>query len=131
MATSGTPYEGRDNIIVPGVYTGLDLRLYVNTLNSLDSTTVLADLSYPTGDGYATYTMSGTWSSANGVVTYDDGTPDNPVFENTGTGTWVGDPTGAVITDGTYILHFKDFALGAVEMIAGRQIEIDISSLIS
>lgn len=130
MATNGTPYEGRDNIIVPGVYTGLDLRLYTNTLNSLNANTVLADLTYPVGTGYATYTLSGVWTGTNGVVTYDDGTPDNPQFENTGGTDWTGAVTGAAITDGTYVLHFKDNALGAITMTPGKIIEIDISTLI-
>jgi len=130
MATNGTPFEGRDNIILDA-YTGLDLRLYTNTANSLGTTTVLANLTFPTGTGYATYTLSGVWSSTNGVITYDDGTPDNPEFENTGGTTWTGDPTGAAITDGTFILHFKDFALGTIVMTPGKLIEVDISTLIS
>jgi hypothetical protein len=130
MATNGTPYEGRDNIIVPAVYTGMQLRLYTNTLNSLSATTVLADLTYPSGTGYAPYTLTGVWSSLNGIVTYDDGTPDNPQFENTGGGNWTGDPTGAALTDGTYLLHFKDFALGAIVMVPGKIIDVDLSTYI-
>jgi len=131
MATNGTPFEGRDNIIATAVYTGLDLRLYTNTANSLTVSTILANLTFPSGTGYATFTLSGTWSSTNGVVTYDDGTPDNPEFENTGVSNWTGDPTGAVITDGTFILHFKDFALGTIVMTPGKVIEVDISTLTS
>jgi hypothetical protein len=89
----------------------------------------LADLTYPVGTGYATYTLSGSFSSTNGVVTYDDGTPDNPVF--TAGGDWTGDVVGAAITDGTYLLHFKDFANGPYTVTTGESIEIDISSLLS
>lgn len=132
MATAGTPHEGKDNIIVPVVYTGLDLRLYTNTSNSLDASTVLADLTYPSGVGYATHTLSGVWSSTGGVVTYDDGTPDNPIFENTDTVDWTGgDVTGAVITDGTYILHFQDLSGGPLTMTPGAQLEIDLSTFIA
>ena len=131
MSSFGTPYEGRDSIIAPAVYTGLDLRLYTNTKNSLSDNTVLADLTYPTGTGYATYTLSGVWSSSNGVVTYDDGSPDNPQFENTGGGDWTGAVTGAVITDGTYILHFKDFVADPITLEPGQVIEVDISNLVS
>lgn len=133
MATNGTPYEAVDNIIVPAVYTGLDLRLYTNTPGSLDRTTVLADLTYPSdgaiSTGYAHYTLSGVWTSTNGVITYDDGTPDNPVFTNSGGSTWSLTVTGSVLTDGTYILHFKDIAGGAVTMTAGKAIEVDLSTL--
>lgn len=132
MATAGTPHEGKDNIIVPVVYTGLDLRLYTNTSNSLDASTVLADLTYPSGVGYATITLSGTWASTNGVVTYDDGTPDNPIFENTDSIDWTGgDVTGAVITDGTYVLHFQDLSGGPLTMTPGKQLEIDLSTFIA
>jgi len=132
MATSGTPFEGRDEIIVPAVYTGLDMRLYTNTQNSLSATTVLADLTYPSGTGYATETLSGVWGSADGVVTYDDGTPDNIIFENTGGTDWTGgDVTGVVITDGTYILHFKDLSGGPVTMTPGKQIEVDVSTVVA
>jgi len=132
MATSGSPFEGRDNYIVPAVYVSgsLDMRLYTNTANSLSSTTVLADLNFPSGSGYATYTLSGNWSSNSGVVTYDDGTPDNVKF--TAGNNWTGgDVTGVAITDGTYLLHFKDLSLGAVTMTTGKVLEVDLSTFIS
>ena len=129
MATSGTCYEGMDNVIVPAVYTGLDMRLYTNTANSLSSSTVLADLTFPSGSGYATYTLSGVWSSTNGQITYDDGTPDNVIF--TAGDNWTGgDVVGVAITDGTYLLHFKDLALGPVTMTTGQALEIDLSTVI-
>jgi hypothetical protein len=46
MATNGTPYEGVDNILL-NAYTGLEIILYTNSGNSLDRTTVYADLVEP------------------------------------------------------------------------------------
>ena len=132
MATSGTVFEGRDNYLAPAVYVSgaLDMRLYTNTSNSLSSTTVLADLNYPSGSGYATYTLSGNFSSSSGVVTYDDGTPDNVKF--TAGDDWTGgDVTGVAITDGTYLIHFKDLSLGPTTMTTGTIIEVDLSTFIS
>ena len=129
MAVKGTPYEGRDSIIAPAVYTGLELRLYTNTANSLDADTVLGDLTYPSGSGYATLALSGTFSSANGVVTYDDGTPDDPRF--TAADNWTGgNVVGSALCDGTYILHFQDLTAGPVTMTTGKVLVIDISTLI-
>ena len=132
MATSGTPFEARDNYIVPAVYVSgsLDLRLYTNTPNSLTSSSTLSDLTYPSGTGYATYTLSGTWSSNSGVVTYDDGASDNVTF--TAGSDWTGgDVTGVAITDGTYLIHFKDLSLGPVTMTTGEALEVDLSTFIS
>jgi hypothetical protein len=132
MATSGTPFEGRDSYIVPLVYVSgsLDMRLYTNTANSLSTTSVLADLTYPSGSGYATVTLSGTWTSSNGVVTYDDGTPDNVKF--TAGDDWTGgDVVGVAITDGTYLIHFKDLDIGPTTMTTGTIIEVDLSTFIS
>jgi hypothetical protein len=130
MATDGTAYEGIDSLIVPAVYTGLDLRLYTNTGDSLTKSSVLATLTYPVGTGYATLSLAGVWSSNNGVVTYDDGTPDDPSFTNTSGGDWTGDVVGAAITDGTYLLHWRDFSTGAFTVIDTQTITIDISTLV-
>ena len=127
MSTNGTPFEGRDNIIATRVYTGLEMRLYTNTSNSLTDASVLADLTYPSGTGYAHQSIADSWSSSNGVVTH----PTNVQFENTGGTNWTGDVTGAALTDGTYILHFKDLTLGTVTMTPGDILEIDLSSFIS
>ena len=131
MATQGTTFEGRDNAIVPAFYVSgsLDMRLYTNTADSLSSTTVLANLTYPVGSGYATYTLSGNWSSSSGVVTYDDGDPDNVIF--TAGDNWSAPVTGVAITDGTYLIHFKDLSLGSVTMTTGKALEIDLSTFIS
>lgn len=135
MATSGTPNEGRDYIISDRVYTTgtLDLRLYVNTADSLSETTVFADLTEPTGTGYAAITLSGSFSEADGIVTYDHGTPDDPVFENTeseGGSNWSQAITGVAMTDGTYVLHFQDLVT-PVTMAPGYKLRVDVSTLIA
>ena len=132
MAVSGTPFEGRDNIVGPNVYTSaLQIRLYTNTKDSLGNSTVLADMTEPSGTGYAAITLSGTFTTTNGVVDYDHGSGTNPVFENTGGVDWTGDVTGSFITDGVYVLHFKDFSSAAQTVVPGAQIEIDVSNLVS
>lgn len=135
MATSGTPNEGRDNIISERVYTSstLELRLYVNLADSLSDTTVFADMTEPTGTGYVPISLVGVFSESNGVVTYDHGTPDNPQFENTEAGggsNWSNPITGVFMTDGTYVLHFQDLT-SSVTMTPGKKLEVDISSLIA
>lgn len=131
MAGFGTPNEGKDSIISPAVYTAsLKIGLYTNTQDSLDSSTVLADITEPddaaTSDGYAQQTMNGSWSYSNGAVTY---TP-NIQFENTGGSSWTDDVTGVFIHNDTYILHFKDLS-SAITMTAGKILEVDISALLS
>ena len=135
MAASGTPTEGRDFIISDRVYTTgtLDLRLYVNTADSLSATTVFANLTEPTGTGYLPITLSGTFSETSGVVNYDHGTPDDPVFENTEAGggsNWSNPITGVAMTDGTYVLHFQDL-VSSVTMTPGKKLKVDISTLIA
>lgn len=130
MAKKGTPYEGRDNIIVPKVYAAgtLLVGLYTNTFDSLDQTTVLADLTEPTGTGYARISLTNTFSAINGLATYDGA---NPVFENTGSVDWVGDITGTFITDGTYVLHFKDLVPEVAQTIAaGETLTVDLVTLL-
>jgi hypothetical protein len=126
MAVFTTPFEGRDNVIAPAVYTGLDLRLYTNAANSLTNSTVLADLTYPSGSGYATVSLTGDWTSQNGVVTYVS----NVTF--TAGDDWTGgDVVGVALTDGTYILHTKDLGLGPVTMTTGEILEVDLSTFVS
>jgi hypothetical protein len=126
MAKSATTFEGRDNIIVPAVYTGLDLRLYTNTANSLSATTTLSDLTYPTGSGYATVSLTGDWTSQNGVITYAS----NVTF--TAGDNWTGGSVvGVALTNGQYLLHFKDLSGGALAMTTGKVLEVDLSTLIS
>ena len=130
MATKGTPHEGRDNIIAPRVYTGLSLGLYTNTADSLDDDTTLADLTQPTGTGYALVSLTGSWASADGVVTYDHGTPDEVVFENThASNNWSAPVVGAFITDGTYLLHFHDAPEAPVTMTPGKKFVVDVQNI--
>lgn len=133
MATKGTPNEGRDNIIAPRVYDGtLSLGLYTNTADSLDEDSVLADLTQPTGTGYALVPLAGVFQSADGVVTYDHGTPDDVIFENThATNNWSAPVVGAFVTDGTYLLHFQDAPEAPITMTPGKKFLVDISNLIA
>lgn len=133
MATSGTPDEGQD-LIAARVYDGtLEFRLYANTADSLDETTVFADIVEPTGTGYAPIPLAGVYTSTDGVVTYDHGTPDDPVFENLNAGggsNWSNPITGAFMTDGVVVLHFKDLS-SSVTMTPGKKLKIDLSTLIA
>lgn len=136
MALSGTPHQGRDNIIAPRVYVNCQLILYTNESDSLDDNTVLADLNQPTGTGYAPIELNGTWSSVEGVVTYDHGTPDDPAFLNTGESNWSLPVTGAAIISGSDLLHFKDSVDGAgapvsVTMSPGMKFVVDLSNLVA
>ena len=136
MAASGTPKEGRDKIISDRVYTSgtLDLRCYVNAQDSLDADSVFGDLVEPTGTGYAPISLTGTFSETDGVVTYDHGTPDDPVFQNTesaGGSNWSQPVSGVAMTDGSYILHFVDIAAGQVTMTPGKKLRVDISNLVA
>ena len=131
MATSGTPNEGRDKIISDRVYTSgtLDLRCYVNIADSLDATTVFADLTEPTGTGYAPISLTGVFSETDGVVTYDS----DPIFQNTEAGggsNWSQDVTGIAMTDGTYVLHFQDLVAPRT-MTPGYKLKVDLSTLIA
>lgn len=135
MASDGTPNEGRDFIISDRVYTTgtLQLRLYIDLADGFDDTTVFADFTEPTGNGYAPIALSGVFSEADGVVTYDHGTPDDPIFENTelqGGSNWSNPITGVWMTDGTYVLHFQD-TLASVTMEPGKKLRVDVSSLIA
>lgn len=134
MASSGTPKEGRDYISSRVYTSALDLRLYVNNQDSLDADSVLADLTEPTGTGYAPISLNGVFSPSDGVVTYDHGTPDDPIFENTeseGGSNWSQPVKGVAITDGTYLLHFQDLVASSVTMTPGKKLKVDISTLVS
>jgi len=128
VASIGSPNEGLDNVL-GALYTAtFKLLLYTNTQDSLSQSTVLANLTEPTGeDGYAQITLNGTWSQNNGIFTYDHGSPDDPFWENTGAGDWAVQPAGVAMTDGTYIVHFKDL-VDLVTMIPGKQIIVDMST---
>lgn len=132
MATKGTPYEGRDRIIAPRVYTGLSLIAYVNLADSLSDTTVYADLVQPTGTGYSVISLSNAWTSVNGVLTYDHGTPDDPYWQNThATLNWSQPVTGVAIIGGAgpYLLHFHDRPGGSATMTPSRRLVVNLSTL--
>ncbi len=135
MATKGTPDEGQDNVIGARVYTTgtLQLRCYINTADSLSESTVFADMTEPTGTGYGFILLNGVYSFNNGVITYDHGTPDDPIFENTeseGGSNWSNPITGVWMTDGTYVLHFQDLVT-SVTMTPGKKLQVDLSTLIA
>ena len=136
MARSGTPHEGVDQLII-NAYTGLKLILYTNVADSLNRDTVFADITQPSAvdsetdpNGYGIITLSGSWSASNSIIAYDHGTPDNPRFTNDSPIDAWDEVFGSVITDGTYILHFKDFATSRA-LAAGAVLDIDISSLVN
>jgi len=135
MASQGTPNEGLDNIIATRVYVSASLfaYCYVNTQDSLGQTSVFADLTQPSGTGYVPIPLNGTWSSTNGVVTYDHGTPDDPFFQNTeaeGGSNWSQAVTGIAISDGNFILHFKDTS-SPVTMGPQKKLRVDLSNLVA
>ncbi len=131
----GTPYQGRDRIIAPRVYiAGLQLVLYCNALNSLDDSSLYSALVQPTGTGYAPITLNGVYASANGIVTYDHGTPDDPFWQNThATLNWSQPVTGAAIIGGAgpYLLHFMDNPNGAITVTPQRKISVNLSTIVS
>lgn len=136
MATFGTPKEGVDNILI-NAYSGLQLILYTDGFDTFDRDSVLADFTQPSAvdsesdpNGYAAISLTGTWLSSGAVITYDHGGGSNPAFTNTGNSESWDIVYGAAITDGTYVLHFKDFGTSyAIDV--GESLEIDISSLVS
>ena len=136
MATFGTLKEGVDNILI-NAYTGLELILYTDGFNQFDRDSVLADFTEPSdldsdelANGYGSITLSGTWASTGGVITYDHGGGSNPTFTNSGaTEAWQA-VYGAAISDGTYVLHFKDFGT-SYTVDVGESLEVDISTLVS
>ena len=131
MASFGTPHEGVAYLIAPQYSaSGLKLVLYTNTGNSLDRDTVLADLTAPdnAAEGYAEIDLDQTWSVDTSEISYVHTAGTNPTFTNTGTGASWDTCTGSAITDGTYILHFKDFGT-PITLTVGATLAIDISSI--
>lgn len=130
MATQGSPYGGLDDIATLAYVTGaLTLVAYTNAADSLGTATVAADLTQPTtANGYAPITLNGTWSSANGILTYVHSVPTNPTW--TATGTWSATVTGVAIIRGATVRHFKD--LGSAFIAAGgRKLAVDLASVLS
>lgn len=133
MARSGTPKGGRDEIAERTYVNGADFTLvaYTNTPNSLGDDSVAADLVQPSvANGYAPITLNGVWSSVNGIVEYDHGTPDNA--EWIATGAWSAPVTGAAIIYGSRIVHFRDYndSGGSWVASAGRKLQVDITNMV-
>ncbi len=132
MADKGTPNEGRDLIAGRVYLPGLQLRAYVNLQDSLTPVSVLADIVEPTGPGYAPITLTDTWTSVNGIVTYDG--PD-PFFQNSapfGGSNWSSNVTGVWMTDGVRILHFSDLiSAGGITMTPQYKLTVDLTNLVA
>ncbi len=133
MARSGTPDGGLDEIGERVYVNGADFTLvaYTNTPNSLGNSTMVADLVQPTvANGYAPIALNGTWTTVEGLVEYDHGTPDNPTW--TATGAWSAPVTGAAIITGTRVVHFRDYndAGGSWVAANGRKLAVDITNLL-
>lgn len=131
MATSGTANEGLDEIADRTYISGADLTLvaYTNTPNSLEDTSVLGDISQPSQtNGYAPIVLDGTWSSADGVVTYVHSTPTHPTF--LASGAWSGTVTGVAIVSGTSLWHFKDLDVPFAAA-DGRKLQIDLDTVVN
>lgn len=129
MATSGTPNEGLDYAAGRVYGSHLTLVAYTNAADSLGPATVYANLSQPSGGGYAPIVLDGTWSYLNGTVSYlKAGLP--PRW--TATGVWSSTVVGTAMVDALAgkVLHFKD---NAVPFTAanGRVLEIDITNLVA
>jgi hypothetical protein len=128
MATQGTPNDGLDDIASLSYVSGaLTLVAYVNTANSLGASTVTADLVQPTGSGYAPIVLDGTWSTADGIVTYLHSTPPNAGW--LALGAWSAPVTGLAIIRGAAVRHFKDCAT-AFTAAAGKKLEADVNSVL-
>lgn len=131
MAHSGTPYGGLAEIAERVYINGADLTLvaYTNSPDSLGPDSVAADLVQPTqANGYAPIVLNGTWSNANGVISYDH--PGDPTW--TASGTWSAPVTGCAIIYGARIMHFRDFndTGGSWSASAGRKLAAQIRELI-
>lgn len=132
MASQGTPNEGLD-LLADRVYiSGADFHLvaYTNTADSLNDSSVYADLTQPTSsNGYAPILLDGTWSSTNGVITYAHSTPTHP--EWTATGSWSGTVNGvAIIYNAATLIHFKDLSV-AFTAASGRILTVDLDTVLA
>lgn len=131
MASSGTPKEGLDLIGSRVYVNGSDMTLiaYTNTADSLDQDTVYADLTQPTSaNGYAPILLDGTWTTADGVVTYVHSTPTHPTW--TATGSWSAAVTGVAIVYGSTIVHFKDLA-STFTAANNRRLVVDLDTVLA
>ena len=130
-----TPNEG-EHLIANLIYknadvdrgTGLQLGLLTNTIGSLDETSVLADVTEPTGGSYARKTLTdGSWTVTNDNAVYAQQT-----FTATG-GAYSADVTGYfVATTGTApkLLHVE-FDSAARTMVEGADYNVDLSNTVA
>lgn len=129
MATQGSPYGGLDDIASLAYVSGaLTLVCYTNTANSLSESTVAANLTQPsTANGYAPIVLDGTWSSVNGILTYQHSSGTHPTW--TATGSWSATVTGVAIIRGLTVRHFRDLSAAFVAS-AGRKLAVDLDTVI-
>lgn len=134
MARRGTPKGGLDEIAERVYVNGADLTLvcYTNAANSLGPDTVAADLAQPTESaGYAPITLDGTWSSQDGIVTYEHNGPSDPDPVWTASGAWSEPVTGVALITGTRVVHFKDYREDGTQWVAsaGRKLRVSLAEL--
>lgn len=120
MARQGTPNGGLDEITERVYVNGADLTLvcYTNAQDSLSAATVAADLTQPTqANGYVPIVLNGTWSTTNGVVTYEHPAGVNTdLFGNPAwfpSAAWSDTVTGVAMIYGSRVVHFMDLRDGA------------------
>jgi hypothetical protein len=133
MARKGTPKGGLDEITERAYVNGADFTLvaYTNTPDSLGDDTVVADLVQPAqNNGYAPILLDGVWATADGIVTYDHGTPDFPTW--TASGAWSAPVTGVAVIFGTRVIHFVDYNDSGGSWVAsnGRKLAVDITNML-
>ena len=115
MAIKGTPNAGLDDI-ASLAYIGIVLTLvaYTNAANSLGAASVAADLAQPaTANGYTPISLTGTWASASGVLTYTHVAGPNNFNGDPGwqaSGAWSGTVNGIALLHGAVLRHFSDLA---------------------
>lgn len=130
MATEGTPYEGLDYAAARVYGSHLSLVCYTNAADSLGDETVYGDLTQPAvAAGYAPLALDGTWTFADGTVSYLKAGA-NPRW--TATGGWGSNVTGVAMVDVTAgkILHFRDLSSPFVAANL-KKLEVDITNLVT
>lgn len=125
---AGTPEEGQQSIGLDASLSSsfaLRLKLYTNTIGTLTTTSVLADVTEADITNHPGYPATGRLLNlanfsvdADGTITYVPG----EVF--TATAPWTS-VTGAAITDGTRLRHYSDFA-SPITLTTGQAIRIQM-----
>ena len=135
MATEGSPNGGLDEHAERVYVNGADLTLvaYTNAADSLNETTVAANLVQPTSaNGYAPIVLSGTWVTLDGVVTYTHPGSTHPDGHPgwTATAAWSGTVRGVAVIFGTRVMHFKDLTVPFVASNL-RKLFVDLATLVA